>query len=899
MKKSDKKNIEDILALTPMQKGMLFHYLKDPGTSYYFEQISLEISGKIDVNIFEKAWNFVIETNEMLRTVFRWEKVENLIQIILKEHKLQPRYYDFSKRGVAPPTYYCIGSGKNHREKKFAEKTKFHKVLVKRGWHPQTIIKKKWLEKIKIKDRKEKFNLLEVPFRVTLCKVEEDKYEMIITNHHILYDGWSNGIVLKEFFKAYDDLSHGKNLAKPVKTKFKEFIKWIQEQDKNKQKQFWEGYLKGFDTQTKLQPGQIRGENEKAENYRVILGQDIKETLEDFIKNNRFTLASFFYGAWGILLQRYCNSADVIFGTTVSGRSAPIKGIEDMVGLFINTIPLRVKTGVGEKVEKVKDLLCKINDILPLRETYQGTPLVDIKGYSKLKHNEALFDSIVVLENYPLNRWLMEETSPLSLAVHSYSLVETTTYNLTIGILTGDTIEIDFNYNKSLFEKTWIKRLAWHFINIIKNILIDFETGISGLGMLGEEEKSRILYDFNRTAEEYPKDKTIRELFKDQVEKTPDNTALIFQDKELTYRELNKKAGKLAHLLQSRGVQSNTLVGLMMERSLEMLIGILSILKAGGAYLPIDPDYPGKRINYMLADSGTKVLVTTPNISAGIKIVNCKLSIVNCQREIACPEPGTPEERGVSKHAAGNLLPATSLAYVIYTSGSGGEPKGVLVEHYPVVNLIFSQKRQFDINENDRVLQFSSICFDASVEQIFIALFSGAVLVLVDRDTLLDSSKFEEFISSRSITHLHAVPSFLSHVKVKDTFTLKRVISGGDVCPPALAKKWSKYCDFYNEYGPTETTVTSIEMKVGFGDVDERLSRLPVGRPIGNTAVYLLDCWKNPVPLGVVGELYIGGDGVARGYLNRPQLTAEKFDHDFWDYQDYHDKKNKSFLGGP
>jgi amino acid adenylation domain-containing protein len=840
LKKIDSKEIEDIIALTPMQEGMLFHYLKNSKSNHYFEQLSLEISGEIDVEIFEKSWNVVIEANEMLRAVFRWEKLEKSMQIILKEHKCKVIFYDLSKKDSSR--------------------------------------KKMLLEEIKNKDRLDTFDLHQVPFRVILCKLDVKKYEMVISNHHILYDGWSNGIILKEFFKAYHDLSDGKELLRPVKTRFREFVKWNQNRDLDESEKFWKNYLKGFDTPTELR---IKRRPEKdiplTESFKISFSQDLTGKIADFVKNHQITLAAFLYSAWGVLLQKYCNSGDVIFGTTVSGRSAPIKGIEDMVGLFINTIPLRVKTGTREKI---KDLLCKINNILLLRETHESTPLVDIKGYSKLKNNEELFDSIVVLENYPLNRWVMGESCPLSLAVHSYSMMETTNYNLTIGILIGDTIEIGFNYNRALFEKNQINRLAHHFINIIKNILIDYRIEIPGLGMLAEEEKSQILYDFNRTAVDYLKDKTIQELFKEQVEKTPDNIALIFQDKELTYRELSKKANQLAYLLQSKGVQPNTLVGLMVERSLEMLIGIFSILKAGGAYLPIDPDYPGERIKFMLADSGAKVLVTGPEPSTPVKVEaeveedggqsqGLPLQLINLKN--------VPESLTLTSTSTLSQVGPSNLAYIIYTSGSTGEPKGILVEHYSVVNLVFSQKRQFDINENDRVLQFSPICFDASVEQIFIALLSGAVLVLVDRNTLLDSSKFEEFISSRSITHLHAVPSFLSNVKVKDTFKLKRVISGGDVCPVALAKKWSKHCDFYNEYGPTETTVTSIEMRVGCGDVDESLSRLPVGRPIGNTTVYLFDQWKNPVPLGVVGELYIGGDGVARGYLNNPELTAEKF----------------------
>jgi amino acid adenylation domain-containing protein len=284
----------------------------------------------------------------------------------------------------------------------------------------------------------------------------------------------------------------------------------------------------------------------------------------------------------------------------------------------------------------------------------------------------------------------------------------------------------------------------------------------------------------------------------------------------------------------------------MVERSIEMIIGILGILKAGGAYLPIDPGYPAERSDYMLKDSGAKILLT--NLPEGWSFHHSSFTI---------------------HHSPNNL------AYVIYTSGSTGRPKGVAIRHFSVVNLAFSQKRYFNIIKEDRILQFSSMCFDASVEQVFISLFTGSCLVLVDKDTLLDSKKFEEFIAVQGITHLHAVPSFLNTMRLKGTYNLKRIVAGGDICPVSLARKWGTQCEFYNEYGPTETTVTSVELKVSH--VDDRWVRLPVGKPVGNTVVFLLDKGMKLTAPGLPGELYIGGDGLARGYLNRPELTAETF----------------------
>ncbi|MGD2093347.1 MAG: condensation domain-containing protein, partial [Candidatus Aminicenantes bacterium] len=295
LKKLDSKNIRDIFALTPMQEGMLFQYLKDPGIEVYFEQLSLVISGEIDRAIFEKAWNSVIEANEMLRVVFRWEKVENPVQIILKENTLQPRYHDFSGKAA-------------------------HDV-------------QNLLVEIKVKDRKEKFDLQSVPFRVTLCKIEEKKYLLMISNHHILYDGWSSGILLKEFFQSYDDSVKGKPLIRPIKTEFKEFLKWVNSQNNHEQGKFWRGYLTGFERPTGLSVIKRRKKQIICtENYQIKFTQALTGKLEDFAREHKITLASLFYCSWGILLQKYNSTEDVIFGTTVSGRPTKLRGVENVVG---------------------------------------------------------------------------------------------------------------------------------------------------------------------------------------------------------------------------------------------------------------------------------------------------------------------------------------------------------------------------------------------------------------------------------------------------------------------------------------------------------------------------------------------------------------------------------------
>jgi amino acid adenylation domain-containing protein len=862
--KLDKKNIEDISALTPMQEGMLFHYLKDPKSEQYFEQLSLKIVGLINVELFEKAWNFVIETNEMLRTVFRWKEVEQPIQIILREHNLSWKYDDLSD--------------KNPQERE------------------------EILDEIKTKNKSQGFDLQDVPFRVNLIKVKEDEYDLVISNHHILYDGWSNGIILKEFFDAYADLFARQTPLKQVKTSFKEFIQWIHSQDKTKQKWFWQGYLAGIESQAEL-PIKIKrkqtGESEFAKNHSVILKGAIKNQLEIFVKTNEVTLAAFFYSAWGILLQKYGNSSDVIFGTTVSGRSARIKGIEDMVGLFINTIPLHVRTTSGEKIT---DLVQGINYILPIREEYESTPLVDIKEYSELEDTRELFNSIIALENYPLHPQLMQDPAQSPLVVNSYSMVEATNYDLTISITISDTITINFIYHPLLFEKSSILRLSCHFNNIIEYILDNSRSAISEIEILSKTEKRRILYEFNDTGAYYPKNRHIHRLFGEQVEKTPDNIALHGcmiawmpgEEVSITYRELNQRTDQLAFLLKEKNVQTDTIVGIMLDRSLEMIIGILAILKAGGAYLPIDPGYPEERISYMLADSNVGVLVTSPKLQ--VKVKGKFIEIIDIS-DLSSLSTSTPP---LTCQVSSN-----NLAYIIYTSGSTGQPKGVMVAQFSAVNLLWALHNKYPFRESDVYLLKTSYFFDVSVCELFGWFFGGGRLAVLEQNGEKDPKKILDTIENARVTHINFVPSMfkvftdaLNPQNIKKLSTLRYIFLAGETLLPQLISRFRRLnaaIVLENIYGPTEATVYASWYSLSLWSGEDMI---PIGKPLPNVKLFILDRSLNLQPVGVPGELSTAGVGVARGYLNNPALTAEKFGQDLWDYQDYHDENNEKFLRG-
>jgi tyrocidine synthetase-3 len=862
----DKKNTADIMGLTPMQAGMLFHYVKDPHSHQYVEQLSMEISGHIDVKIFENAWNVVVETNEMLRTVFRWKKMKHPIQIVLRKNYLSPLYHDLS----------CLDPG----EKNTLE------------------------EEIKVNDRKKKFDLREIPFRVTLCKIEPAKYQMIVTNHHILYDGWSNGIILKEFFNAYEDLVQKRTPIKPVKNKFKEYIKWLKSRDKNKQEKFWRQYLKGVESPTELavkmrKPKDALDERERVQHtgkHHTQLSRDNKNKIEKFVKKHKITLAALFYGTWGILLLKYNNHDDVLFGTTVSGRSVKLEGIEDMVGLFINTLLLRVKQN---PTTAAIDMLNQVNHTLKAREEYESTSLVDANQYCQLDNRGELFDSLVVLENYPLDSRLMLKDSELS--VDSYSMVEVTNYDLTVAIVVFEEIGIDFVYKRECFEPAIIENLSGHFCRLLENIIKDPAKKVHEIEILSEKEKQQLLVDFNDTEADNPPDKTIHQLCAQQAQQTPDYIAIVGSTQikyrtymthitYISYRELNEKSNQLASLLKEKGIKSDTIVGILLERSIDMIIGILGILKTGGAYLPIDPEYPEERITYIIKDSKVRVLVTTPKFQVKVKAEveensgqpqGLPLQFINIETGLtSAPEPSLLT---LTSTSTCQVSPA-NLAYIIYTSGSTGKPKGVMVDHKSVVNILFTLQKEYPFKKSDAYLFKTSVVFDVSVTELFSWFFGAGRLIILEKDGEKDPYKILDAIERMAVTHINFVPSMfnaflevLDRQKVNRLTGLKYIFLAGEALLPGVVNKFGQLAtgiQLENIYGPTEGTVYSS--KYPLSHWDGRRS-IPIGKPMQNIKLYILNKDNHLQPIGVPGELCIGGVGVARGYLNQPQLTSKKF----------------------
>lgn len=822
-KKINKTNIEDILSLTPTQEGMLFHYLSHKDKGYYFQQLSLQLSGTICVQSLRKAWNYVIESNEMLRTVYRWEKLEHPVQIILKSLDVPIQEHDFSA--------YSAEEG--------------HKLA----------------QEAREKDRQTELDIEVQPLRISISWLKENSCEIVITWHHILYDGWSNGILVKEFLNAYQAFYAGGEPQSVRKTRFKEFIKWQKTQDKLMQKRFWEDSLQGLEGITAL-PYDNENKSESSVVHSIISTFTDLETqaIFEFVKANEITLASLLFSVWGILLQKYNHMNDVLFGTTVSGRVPQLEGMEEMVGLFINTIPLRV---TSQHDELAIHLIKNVDEALKEREDYENTSLVDIRNYSGIQGNGNMFSSIVVLENYPLDSRIQNNSL---LRIDSYSMYETTNYDLTLGIKTFDDLELDLAYDSSRFSGAAVERMANHFKEIAMQTIHKPEIKVSDIEIVTLEEKNRILFEFNRPVQEsIDREAVVQQVFEMQAEQTPNRIAVTYEGKGYTYKEINEKANLLARALRQHGIKPDCPAALIIERSAAFFIAMLGVLKAGGTYIPIDHEYARGRIAHILNDSAAGLLITQRGLANDLGFAG---TVIYIDDESLYTGDRTNLDIINEPH---------NMAYIIYTSGSTGNPKGVMVEHRNLLAYVSAFQSEFFLTPDDVILQQASCSFDHFVEEAYPALLHGGSIVIVKKLDVMDIDKLMKLVDEYGISMITCQPLLLNELNKRVGIPkVHTFLSGGDVLKPEHISNLITRAKVYNTYGPTEATVCATYYRCSFEDVRS----MPIGSPILNYRVYILNAEHKLMPVGITGEICIAGDGVARGYLNQLELTKEKFVQD-------------------
>ena len=825
------RNIQTIYPATPMQQGMLFHSAYTAESGIYVEQLQFTLDGAVDLDALRQAWQQLIDQNDVLRTCFVWQRTQTL-QVVLKQVDLPWSHHDWQH---IPD---------EQQQQKLQE----------------------WLQQ----DQQTVFDTTKAPLlRFTLITLGQHRHQFIWTYHHALLDGWSLSMLMQDLLSNYQANDPPKpHSRRPYQT----YIAWLQQQDRKAVESYWQQKLSGFLTPTPL-PLQAR-ETAPASDFHEcehLLSAELTKKIQGWVRQQHVSLATLIYGAWGILLSRYSGESDVVFGITVSGRDISLNGVEEMVGLFINTLPLRVTLSPDSSGGSViKQLQQDLQDL----QGYSYIPLVDVQRLSELSHN--LFNTLVIIENYPIDQALHDYRQLLP--IEAVAVSERTNYPLNLGMIPGERLLLNFSYNSALFAAETIERLGSHLEILLQAIVNDSSVPVAALPMLTDQEQ-HLLTEWNCTAADYPRDRCIHQLFEQQVEQIPEATAVVWRDTQLTYQELNQRANQLAHHLQGLGVKSGMLVGIYVERSIEMVVGLLGILKAGGAYVPLDPNYPQERLSYVLADSAVEVLLTQQSLLK---------SLPQHQAQVVCLDT---DWNTIKQHSFDNVdvgIGSDDLAYVIYTSGSTGKPKGVLVTHQSLVNHNNAVIAEYSLSPSDRVLQFASLSFDVALEEIFPTWLSGATLVLHPQKLSLLFADFVEFIQTQRLTVLNLPAAFwhewtldLSQQQVCLPSGLRLVVVGSEPVQWSRVAIWKecvgsriKLC---NAYGPTEATITTTIYSVNLSNPEDQTGCLPIGRPIANTEVYILDSNLHPVPIGVAGEIYIGGECLSKGYLDRPKLTREKF----------------------
>ncbi|GAA6614913.1 amino acid adenylation domain-containing protein [Scytonema sp. NUACC26] len=821
--KTNWKNLADIYPLSSVQQGILFHTLYAPDSGVYCQQLSCTFTGELDVEVFSAAWQQVIARHVVLRTAFTWEHSEQPLQVVYRQVKLPLEIHSWT--GLSP-------------QEQQQQLQTFIESEGQRG-----------------------FQLSVAPLmRLSLIQMSDEVYQFVWTYHHILIDGWSLPLLFTEVLGYYEALSVGHELQLPPSRSYREYIAWLQKQNMAQAEQFWRQTLQGVTSPTPLVVDKahhsLSGEQSYSEEI-LLLPRAATTALVSLARMNQLTLNTLVQAAWALLLWRYSGESDVVFGVTVSGRTAA-NGAESIVGLLINTLPMRV--GVkGE--ESVLSWLKQVHKQQVEISTYEYTPLVQIQGWTDMPRGLPLFESIVVFENYPVDAALQEHSQKLHIS--DVRAIERTNYPLTLIAQPGEQLSLRFIYDTQRFDSATIARMADHFQTLLEGIITNPARQLSDIPLLTAAEQNQLLVEWNNTQADYPKQLCLHDLFEQQVQKTPNAIAVVFEDEQLTYSELNAKANQLAHHLRSLGVRPEVLVGICTERSTLMVIGLLAILKAGGAYVPLDPIYPPERLAYILSDACVSVLLTQQSVVD---------LLPDTHGHIVYLDQDWPIHQSLHNPNSGAI--AENLAYAIYTSGSTGRPKGVQICHRAVVNFLRAMSAQPGMVLEDVLVAVTTITFDIAALELFLPLSLGASLVL-SRELIADGGQSTAALATSSATVMQGTPAtwralmqagFLGNPQLK-------ILCGGEALDRELATQLLERADsLWNMYGPTETTIWSAvsQVQAGSGSVS-------IGKAIANTQFYILDTNLQPVPVGVAGELHIGGDGLARGYLNRPELTAEKF----------------------
>ncbi|KFA88774.1 peptide synthetase [Archangium violaceum Cb vi76] len=815
--------------LSPLQHGLLFQVLLEPGTEAYFEQRSWTLTGALDAAALRESWALVVERHSALRMDFQWAGLDEPMQVV--RARVEPPWNELDWRGV-PAEEQVRG-----------------------------------LESFLREDRARGFELTRAPLmRFTLIRLGEQAHRFIWSFHHLLLDGWSLARVLSEVLEAYAALVRGEAWRPPRALDFRTYIGWLRRRRPDRDEAFWRELLAGVDAPTPLPGAGDSGGVSGAGEREAVLDARTTAAFQDFARRHGLTPSTVVHGAWALLLSRYGAGEDVVFGTTLSGRPPELPGIEKAVGLFIHSLPVRVRLRSGEElVPWLRELQARLVELAQR----DNVSLARLQGWSEVPRGTPLFESLLVFENYPIDAAALER-GVAGLSLGDFRPFERTHYPLTAVATPGRELHLKLLYRSERVSADTAARLLAHWWSLLEEMVSAPERRLGDVPLLSTAERRRVLVEWNATRTSFPREATIHSLFEAQVARTPDSVAVSFGEVSLTYAELERRANRLAHRLLSWGVSRGSAVGLCVERSADLIVGVLGILKAGAAYVPLDPAYPSERLAWMIQDAHVPVLLTQQRLRDSLSPGAARVLALD----------GAGELEGLPDTAPAPSASADDLAYVIYTSGSTGVPKGVCVPHRAVVRLVV-ETDFIQLVPEDRVAQASNASFDAATFEIWGALLHGARLVGVDREVALAPRSFATWLHEQRISVLFLTTAWFNQIatEVPDAFRgLRQLHFGGEAVDPQPVRAVLREGPprrLLHVYGPTESTTFASWHLVR--EVPEGSTTLPIGRPLANTELYVLDEALAPVPPGGAGELWIGGDGLAWGYLGRPELTADRF----------------------
>uniref|UniRef100_A0A486XPV7 Non-ribosomal peptide synthetase modules, pyoverdine @ Siderophore biosynthesis non-ribosomal peptide synthetase modules n=1 Tax=Rheinheimera sp. BAL341 TaxID=1708203 RepID=A0A486XPV7_9GAMM len=837
----------DLYPATEVQQGLLFH--SDLNASAYVLQIQITLQGKLDASILRQAWQKVVDDHEVLRTIFVQDKTH---QLVLPEYAL-----DFESLN-----WLELESE--------TQKLRFQALLDA--------------------DKEKGFNPEQTPLlRVKVVQLDENQSHILITHHHAILDGWGNSIVIAQVVSHYLAMMNQGEATLPKSLPYRNYIEWLQSQDFAAAKRFWSENLSNLTEPTQIGLDKLTGNNSElaAKEQWLHFSHEQTDQFRNLAKSYNITLNTLVQAAWSLLLHMYSGKDVVCFGETVSGRPAELNGIEQMVGLFINSLPVCVEF---KQDESLADWLRKIHADGAKRGEYGFLPLAQIQEQSCFDAQVQLFSTLVVFDNYPISEVVEDNFNKPDLEVIDVHNFAGTNYDLTLDVSPTDNLKVKFSYSNSIFNDATIVNIKAHFEQVLEQFLDNQNKRIADIALLSAEEQKQLNLS-NATSSQYPEHLCVHQLIEQQAELTPDNIAIVLegtglQTVSMTYKEMNERANQVAHYLISDGVKPDDVVGLYVERSVEMIVGILGILKAGAAYVPIDPSYPEGRVQRLVEDTALALVLTDSELLATAPFEDQKLLPidVNMHELLLGRQPTHNPDPQILN------LSSDNLAYVLFTSGSTGVPKGVMIEHKNVVNYLCYARDNYLQNSITGSVVSSPLVFDATITSLYVPLCAGkSVTLIADTDLgaiqkhlhrhLFESDKPKLF--KLTPAHLQMLQSGNTKQVCSDVkHTI--VIGGEQLTKKVLAPFKDKLlpgATYINEYGPTETVVGCSVYWLNEHDRCESLDaiNIPIGKGISNTQLFVFNKQMQQQVIGAYAELYIGGKGVGRGYFNNEKLTKESF----------------------